>query len=203
MSNEYGFSQEDATQSSGGGFTAKPRGNYEGIVEGAETKKDKNGKVYLKFALKIAFGPRKGGKAFENYLPLSNTVNKFQLARRNSFLRAILLQAGSIPPGAPGGPSASVLNGALVGFQLEHEFQNVPGEDYSITTSKSAKSAWVQDGWEERLNEKGELVKAKNGSTIPEPIKPRETVVFYQLSDDFEGLVDDTASDEADTEGWG
>ena len=159
-------------------------------------KKDKSGKLYLKFGIKISHGKMKNGLSFENYLPLARDVNAFQAARRNSFFKAIGLKVGTIPPGAPGGDAVEVLEGTYIDFNLEHEYENVPGEQYSLNTSKSAKSPWVTNGWESKLDDKGNLV------VQGESIAPGESVTFYDISDEFEGLGGSSAG-EPDDEGWG
>lgn len=216
VSNEWAVSEDDLK--GGGGYSAKPRGKYVGEISRATTKKDAKGKLFIKFGAKITRGKFKGGLAFENYLVLSRDTNAYQAARRNSFYKAIALKAGTIPPGAPGGADVSVLNGTVIGFTLEHEFQNVPGYDYtSISTSSSNKQPWKSEGWEKRLNDKGELYLDANDQIIrnedgdPEPIKPREIITFYELDDDFDGLGggdDDggtfgSSDDSADEDGWG
>lgn len=197
MTNEYAVTEDDL-KSSGGGNKAKARGKYTGTISRAVSKKDKNGKVYLGFGLKHEFGKFKGGLSFENYLPLSREVNAFHTARRNSFFKAIALKQGAVPPGAPGGADVSTLDGTFVDFTIEHEFENVPGEQYSLNTSKSAKSAWVQGGWESKLDANGNLV--VDGKTIA----PKETLTFFDISDEFSGLGGDSAQDDsADADGWG
>lgn len=208
--NEWAVSEDDLK--GGGGYSAKPRGQYSGTISKASTKKDAKGKLFIKFGVKIAKGKVKGGLAFENYLVLSRDTNAFQAARRNSFYKAIMLKAGSIPPGAPGGPDVAALDGALVKFTLEHEFQNVPGYEFSsITTSSSAKQPWKQGGWENRLNDKGELYLDGLDNVIVDeetgeasPIKPREVITFYELDDDFEGLAVGGGASAVDGNfGWG
>ena len=195
--NEYAYTEDDA-KGGGGNRTAKARGKYTGTISRPEVKKDKNGKLYLKFGLKHEFGKYKGGLSFENYLPLGRDVNAYQLARRNSFYKAIGLKAGSVPPGAPGGPNVSTLDGTFIDFSLEHEFENVPGEQYSLVSSKSAKSPWITDGWEAKLDIKGRL--AVNEETI----EAKEVVTFYDISDEFEGLGGGSSEDDsADDDSWG
>lgn len=196
MSNEYAVTEDDLA-TSGGARTAKKRGKYTGTISRAEVKKDKNGKVYLKFGVKHEFGQYKGGLSFENYLPLARDVNAFQAARRNSFFKAIALKQGSVPPGAPGGPDVSVLEGTYIDFTIEHEFQDVPGEQYSLNTSKSGKSAWVQGNWESKLDANGNLV--VNGQTVA----PRETITFFDISNEFDGLAGASQANDADEDGWG
>lgn len=190
MTNEYA-----APDSSGGGErSAKPRGTYTAKISRAETKTDKNGLLYVKFGLSIITGKLAKQLAFENYLPLSAKANKFQVARRNSLFRAIGLDAGAIPPGAPGGPDVSVLNGTIVDFALEHTYEDVPGEDYALNTSKWNKSSWVTDGWEARLDANGNIPAGKDGTKAtdedgePSPVKPSESITFYNMSDLFEGI---------------
>ena len=204
MSNEYAATKEDL-EGGGGGNKAKPRGKYTGAISRAKVAKDKNGKLYIGFGLSITHGSHKKQLAFENYLPLSSTANAYQKARRDSLYRALGLSAGEVPPGAPGGPDISVLEGVVVDFSIEHEFEDVPGEDCRITTSKSKKQPWNTDGWEKKLDANGNLV--VDGETI----EPKEVVTFFEISDDFEGLSEpgsgssDSGSDAADDDedSWG
>lgn len=215
--NEYAPSKEDL-ESGGGGNSAKPRGTYTGALSRTKSKKDKNGRVYLGFGISLTKGKLKKQLVFENYLPLSNQAAKFQVSRRNSFFRAIGLDQGTIPPGAPGGPDASILDGTIVDFTLEHTYENVPGQDYDVTTSKWGKSQWVTEDWESCLDDKGRLVRTPDGKVIkgedgePEPIEPRESITFYNMSDDFDGVGSEaesapgdgfTPDDSADDEDWG
>lgn len=200
--NEWAVTDEDL-EGGGGAGSAKPRGTYTATISRAETSKDKNGLLFLKFGLSIT-APAKFKKqlSFDNYLVLSPKANKYQLARRNSLYQALGLGKGSIPPGAPGGPDVSVLNGVSVDFQLEHEFEDVPGEDWTITSSKSPKQPWNKDGWAKKVDENGNLV------VDGEKIKPGEIVTFYSVSDDFEGLSDGSSaasgsSESADDDSWG
>lgn len=179
MSDEYGYTEED-TQ--GGGQrkqTLKPIGRYTAVIEKAEAKADKNGKLYLKWWNRIAFGPHKGQVAFEGYLPLSRDVNAYQLARRNSFAKATGQKAGEALVGTPNGKPADVLNGTYVDFTIQHEFQNVPGEQYSVTTGSKA----FKEKYGDKINAAGNLV--VNGVEI-EPTA--EVVTFYEVSDEFEGI---------------
>ncbi len=190
--NEYAPTKDDLEGGNGGG--AKPRGKYTGIISRTKSKKDKNGLVNLGFGLSILKGKLKKQLAFEDYLVLSSKGTKFAIARRNSFYRSIGLDEGTIPPGAPGGPDASILDGTVVDFTLEHRYENVPGEEHDIDTSSWNKSRWVTEGWEDRLDDKGRLVRDGSNELIlgedgePEPIEPRESLTFYSLSDDFDGL---------------
>lgn len=218
--NEYAPSKEDLE--GGGERSAKPRGKYTAKISRSIQKPDRKGNLSLRFGLAISKGKFKTQLLFENYLPLTgdlNKVNKFQRARRNSFFKAIGLNPGEIPPGAPGGPKPEVLDGTIVDINVEHEYENVPGEDYSITTSPASnkKSRWVDEGWEARLNEKGQLVRDGSDNIIlgddgePEPISPRETLTWYDVSNDFTGVGGDTGSESSssegdaasDTDGWG
>lgn len=223
--NEYAATKEDLATNTGG--KAKPIGTYttriskakaatRGSKEGA-----KDGALRLTFWLEVIKGSFKKQIIFENYLALSRNVdtpgiNKFTVFRRNSFLKAIGSQEGEIPPGAPGGPDASVLNGTIVDISIEHEFQNVPGEEYSIVTSKSEKSRWATDGWAKRVNADGHLFLDASDNVIcgdngePEPIAPRESLLWYSMSDDFDGVGDPEGFDDnggsaesADEDGWG
>jgi hypothetical protein len=202
--------------------TAKPRGTYTAVISRARSKKDKNGLPNLGFGLSILNGKLKKQLLFENYLVLSSKGNKFALARRNSFYKAIGITEGTIPPGAPGGPDASVLDGTVVDIALEHVYENVPGEDFAVSTSSWAKSRWVTEGWKSCIDESGILTKTPSGGVItghngePEPIYPKESITFYNISDDFEGLgshlyhlgetsknSDSTWAPETEDEEWG
>lgn len=203
--NEYAVEEDDLK--GGGNSTAKPRGKYTGTISKAVSKADKNKKVYIGFGIKILLGKFKNGLLFENYLPLARDVNKFQLARRNSFYKAIGLKAGAVPYGAPGGPAIELLDGTIIDVQVEHVFENVPGQDYSLTTSKSPKSQWVLEGWEDGLDDKGRLVKSPGGTPFDAPISPKEALTFYNISDEFDGVGDPDAAPEdagsADEDSWG
>jgi len=204
--NEYGYTDEDS-ENKGGGSTALPRDKYTGTISRAKGKKSTKGKAFLGFGISITHGKYKKVLAFENYLPLSRNENAFQVARRNSFLQAIGLPAGTVPPGAPGGKDASILDGTYIDFNIEHEYEDVPGEEYSLQTSKSAKTNWVKDGWEDCLDDKGRLVKNPKGEVFDEPVAPKAIVTFYAVSDEFAGLgggdVDDPADESADADNWG
>lgn len=208
MSNEYAVTEDDLKGGGGSNDKAKPRGKYTGVIEKAQSKTDKNGKVYLAFQVRINHGKTKNQIIFENYLTLDPKANAFHKARRNSFYQAIGLKAGSIPYGVPGGPSVELLNGTIVDVNLEHRFEQVPGEDYNIVTSKSSKSPWVTNGWAKGLDEEGNLVRSPGGTVYDAPVKPREETTFYALSDEFEGVgpaQDDAPVDEpvADEDDWG
>lgn len=194
--NEWAVTDEDL-EGGGGKFPAKPRGTYTVKILKAETKTDKNNLLFLKLDTQIIRGAEKDGRIFDNYLVLSNKGNAFQRARRNSLYKALGLEKGSLPPGVPGGPDASTLVGTIVDVQVEHEFENIPGEQYSLTTSKSKNQPWKTGNWESKLNADGHLV------VDGEAIKPSESVTFYDLSDDFVGLGADTDDDSADDGGWG
>ena len=180
MSDEYGYTEEDTQASSGPRKnTPKPIGRYTAIIEKAESKTDKNGKLYLKWWNRIAFGPHKNQIAFEGYLPLSRDVNAYQLARRNSFAKATGQKPGEALVGTPAGAAADSLNGTYVDFTIQHEFQNVPGEQYSVTTGSKA----FKEKFGEKINAAGNLV--VDGVEI-EP--SGEFVTFYEVSDEFEGI---------------
>lgn len=208
MSSEYAVTKEDVSGNGGGGNSAKPRGKYTGAISKAISKKDKNGKFYLGFGISITKGKYKKGLIFENYLSLDPKANKYSIARRNSFYTAITLEAGQIPYGVPEGPKVEALNGTIVDVTIEHRFEDVPGEQYDIVTSRSKKMAWHTDGWDDCLDDKGRLFKNSQGEVFDEPIAPREEVTFYALSDDFEGVggaVDEAPAedDSADDDSWG
>lgn len=193
--NEYAVTEDDLK--GGGGSSAKPRGKYTGVISKAESKTDKNKKAYLGFGISITHGKYKKGLIFENYLPLARDVNKYQAARRGSFYKAISLTPGTIPYGAPGGPAAALLNGTYVDVNLEHTFEQVPGEEYAITTSKSKKSRWVEEGWEACLDDKGNLVRNPGGDAFDAPVAPKEIPTFYEVSDEFAGVGDPDAAPDA------
>lgn len=206
--NEYAVTEEDLK--GGGGNAAKPRGKYTGQIVKAESKKDKNNKIYLALQVKISHGKRKNGVIFDNYIPLGADANGFQKARRNSLYKALGLKAGAIPHGVPGGPAVELLVGTYVDVNLEHEFEQVPGEQYALQTSKSSKSTWKTDNWEKGLDDKGNLVRSPGGTEFDAPITPKEFPTFYELSDEFEGIGDPSgasaapAEDEsADDDDWG
>lgn len=210
MTNEYAVTEDDLK--GGGNASAKPRGKYTGEISKAESKKDKNQKIYLGFGVKITLGKYKNGLIFENYLTLDPKANGYATARRRSFYKAINLKPGAIPygvpsiNGGPAGPAVELLNGTIVDVQVEHRFENVPGEDYALVTSKSSKSRWVTEGWEKGLDDKGRLVRSPGGTEYDAPISPKEEVTFYDLSDEFEGVgggVPDDAPDESADEDWG
>ncbi|AXC37927.1 hypothetical protein SEA_JACKO_69 [Microbacterium phage Jacko] len=203
---EYAVTKEDVQGGGGGG--AKPRGKYSIRIEKAESKKDKNNKIYLSLQGRITHGKRKNGVIFDNYLPLGADANAFQKARRNSLYRALGLKEGEFPPGTPKGRPASDLNGTFVDVTLEHEFNEVPGEQYAIQTSKSAKSRWKTEEWEKGLDDKGNLVRSPGGTEYEAPVQPKEFVTFYELSDDFIGIGDpdavaDEPVDDSADEDWG
>ena len=168
MSNEYGV-EDDDLKGGGGGSKAKPTGTYTAVIEDAEAKKDKNGKIYLAWRNRIAFGPNKKQIAFESYFPISREGNKYTVARRNSLVKALGLKPGAMIPGSPGGPDASALDGTYIDFTLEHEYENVPGQDYSVSTRY------------------GKLPDGVSEADVA-GIQPRERVTFYAISDEFEGL---------------
>lgn len=198
MSDEYGYTEED-TQAGSTQRENKPKpiGRYTAVIEKAEVKTDKNGKLYLKWWNRIAFGPHKNQIAFEGYLPLSRDVNAYQLARRNSFAKATGQQPGQPLVGTPTGAPASNLNGTYVDFTIQHQFENVPGEQYPVTTGSKA----FKEKYGEKINTEGNLV--IDGVEI----KPTaEVVTFYEVSDEFEGLgatSDGFVPDAVPEEVWG
>lgn len=204
--NEYAVTEDDLK--GGGGGSANPRGTYTVEISKAKAKKDSKNKAFIGFGGSIILGKFKKQLVFENYLPLAKDVNAFQLARRNSFYKAIGLKAGALPYGAPvkGAPPVEALNGTVVDVTVEHEYREVPGEDYALQTSKSAKSNWVKDGWEDCLDDKGRLVRSPGGTQFDAPISPKEVVTFYNLSDEFDGVgggTDDAPEDDGPDEDWG
>lgn len=192
--------QEDDLKGGGGGNGAKPRGTYTGVIEKAEAKKDKNQKIYLALQIRITHGPRKNGVIFDNYVLLAESTNKFQTLRRNSLYKALGYKAKQVPHGTPNGKPASELVGTHVDITLEHEYENVPDEKYSLTTSKSKKSRWVIEDWESGLDDRGFLAKSpdgevytstdEEGNVIEAAIEPSEHPTFYALSDEFAGIGD-------------
>lgn len=191
MTNEYAVTDDDLK--GGGNRSAKPRGKYTGQISKAVSKLDTNKKPYLGFGVKITHGKFKNGLIFENYLTLNPAANAYQKARRNSFYKAIGLQAGAVPYGAPGGPAVGLLDGTYVDVTIEHRFEQVPGEEYAITTSKSAKQRWLDEGWDKCVNDKGQLYKNPGGDVFDAPVDPKEEVTFYEISDEFAGVGDPDA----------
>lgn len=175
---DYDYDEKDIE--GGGGGSLIPVGDYTVLVEKAKVKNDKNGKPSIRFQAVIMFGSQKKRKVFENYLPLAKLTEGKGAGslhpRTKSFLRAIGYKGG-IPIGAPGGADISNLEGTYLDVRVEHEYQNVPGHKYAIVT------------WQKEFKEL---------SADPEQplrgIKPRESLGFYSVSDEFEGVganVDD------------
>lgn len=185
--NEYGYTSEDA-KGGGGGGKAKPANVYETVIEDASIEKDKNGKLYVKAKLRISSGPLKKQVLFENYLPLSKLGSKFQVARRNSFVKALGLKEGASIPGTPGAPDVSTINGTTVDIQSELEYENVPGQEYSVTTRR------------------GKLPDDVTEADIA-GIQPREALTWYNLSDGFDGIGGESGgsgdSGSSDEDSWG
>jgi hypothetical protein len=186
--NEYAVTEDDLK--GGGGGDVKPRATYTGVIEKAESKLDKNKKIYLALQIRISHGGRKNGVIFDNYIPLGADANAFQKARRNSLYKALGLKAGAIPYGVPGGPDVSGLIGTYVDLTLEHEYEKVPNEQYSLQTSKSKKSRWVVEDWESGLDDRGYLAKSPDGEEYEAAIQPSEYPTFYALSNEFAGVGD-------------
>lgn len=186
---EYLVSEDDL-KGGGGGDKAKPRGKYTGQISRAKSKDDKNGKICLQFGISITHGKHKKQLLFENYLTLDPKANKFALGRRNSFYKAIDLKTGQLPYGVSDQRPASDLDGTYVDVTVEHEYEQVPGEEHSLVTSNWSKSRWVEEGWENGLDEDGNLVRSPGGTEYDAPIKPRESLTFYAMSDEFAGVGD-------------
>lgn len=185
---EYAVTEDNLK--GGGGGDVKPRATYTGVIEKAESKLDKNKKIYLALQIRITHGGRKNGVIFDNYVLLASSTNKFQTARRDSLYRALGYKPGQIAHGTPKGPDASELVGTYVDLTLEHEYEKVPNEQYSVQTSKSAKSRWVIEGWEDGLDDRGYLAKSPDGEEYEAAIKPSEYPTFYAMSDEFAGVGD-------------
>lgn len=185
--NEYLVSDDDL-KGGGGGDKAKPRGKYTGQISQAKSKLDKNGKICLQFGISITHGKYKKQLLFENYLSLDPKANKFTVSRRNSFYKAIDLKTGQLPYGVSDERPASDLNGTYVDVTVEHEYEQIPGEEHSIVTSNWSGSRWKQEGWENGLDEDGNLVRSPGGTEYDAPIKPRESLTFYAMSDEFAGV---------------
>lgn len=182
MSDEYGVDESDLKQGGGSSNKAKPTGTYTATIEKAEVKKDKNGKLYAKWWNRILLGSHKKQIIFEGYLPLSREGNAYNLARRNSLVKALGLKEGAKIPGTPGADDISVINGTIIDVNLEHEYEGVPGQQYNVATRNNGK---FPDG-----------VSAAD----VEGIAPSERATFYALSDSYDGLGG--AADE-DEEKWG
>lgn len=181
MTDEYGVAEGDLKQGGGSSNKAKPTGTYTVTIEKAEVKKDKNGKLYAKWWNRVLLGQHKKQIIFEGYLPLSREGNAYNLARRNSFIKALGLKEGAKIPGTPGADDISVINGTIVDVNLEHEYENVPGQQYSVTTRNNGK--------------------LPDGVTMAdvEGIAPSERATFYALSDEYDGLGGSDSSEEE----WG
>lgn len=211
MTNPYAVTEDDLKGGGGGSHEAKPRGLYTGQIAEAKAKNDSKGKPCIQFRIKITHGKRKGGLLFENWLSLNPEANGFATARRRSFYKAIGLQAGAIPYGAPieGAPAVELLNGTYVDVQLEHRFEQVPGQDYNIVTSKSSKQRWLEEGWDKCVNEQGQLVKDPFGNVFDAPVDPKEELTFYNISDEFAGVgdpdavLDEPVADDEPLADWG
>lgn len=180
--NEWGVDEDDLK---GGTGAAKPPRSYTVKIKEAAVESDKNQRPYIKFIGEILFGSEKGGNLYENYLPLGRektgkNAGKVN-ARTASFLKAIGHKQG-VPPGAPGGPDISTLNGTIVDVKNENEYQDVPDEEYPVRT------------WEKRFKE-------VQASGRLQGIKPRDSLGFYSLSDEFDGIGG--TSDDAADESWG
>ncbi|WNM66201.1 hypothetical protein SEA_DEJAVU_69 [Microbacterium Phage DejaVu] len=185
---EYAVTEDNLK--GGGGGDVKPRATYTGVIEKAESKLDKNKKIYLALQIRITHGGRKNGVIFDNYILLAASDNKFQTARRDSLYRALGYKPKQIPHGTPNGPDVSELVGTYVDLSLEHEYEKVPNEKYSLQTSKSKKSRWVIEGWEDGLDDRGYLAKSPDGEEYEAAIKPSEHPTFYAMSDEFAGVGD-------------
>lgn len=166
---EYGVSANDL-KGGGGGNKAKPTKTYTVRIKKAEAKKDKNQKLLLKLDTVIEFGPNKKGHIFDNLLYLSNQENKFKVARRNSFAKALGLKEGARIPGTPGGLPAEALEDTLINVNLEHVYKDVPGQQYDVTTRNGGK---LPDGVTE---------------ADVQGIEPEEIATFYSIADEFEGI---------------
>ena len=181
--NEWAVDEDDLK---GGTGAAKPPRDYTVKISSATVETDKNRRPYYKLVLDIILGSEKGGKLFENYLPLGREKagkNAGQVNKRTaSFLKAVGHKQG-IPWGAPGGPDVSALVGTVVDVRNENKYEDVPGEQYPVST------------WEKRFKE-------VQASGVLEGIKPRDDLGFYSLSDEFEGVGGGSAYDAAD-ESWG
>ena len=98
----------------GGTGAAKPPRTYTTQIESAAVEKDKNQRPYIKLVLNITHGTEKGGKLWDNYLPLGRDKSGKNAgkvnARTASFLKAIGHKQG-VPPGA--GPQHAALDVAM------------------------------------------------------------------------------------------
>ena len=186
---EYAVTEENL-KGGGGGSDVKPRDTYTGVIEKAESKKDKNNKIYLALQIRITHGGRKNGVIFDNYILLAASENKFQTMRRDSLYKALGYKPQQIPHGTPNGKPASDLVGTYVNLSLEHVFEKFPGGQWSLTTSKSKKSRWVIEDWESGLDDRGYLAKSPDGEEYEAAIKPSEHPTFYAMSDEFAGVGD-------------
>lgn len=179
--NEYAVTEDDLA--GGGDFVARPIGDYDAVIIAAESKVGKTAQKIPYLALKflVTRGKNKGQKFVDNYLPLKKTLRKsgkhegkMMLDYRTSrFFSAIGLEPGQVPPGAPGGPEAETLVGTAVAFRNEHEYQDVPDEQYPIRTATGQYNKPFKDA-----QARGAL----------EGIKPQDNIASYSISDDFAGI---------------
>lgn len=179
--NEYAVTEDDLA--GGGDYKARPIADYDGVIIAAESKIGKTAEKipYLALRILITHGKLKGELFFENYLPLKKKLRKtgknagksmldFRTAR---FFQAISLEPGQVPPGAPGGPDAETLVGTAISFRNEHEYQDVPDEQYAIRTGTGEYNKAFLDA-----QARGAL----------EGIKPQDNIASYSISDDFAGI---------------
>ena len=195
--NDYDFNEDDLKPSQGGGDTPVPKGQFEFIIEKPSVATDSNGKKYLKLALRIPKGRPNGNRVvFENYLELAKGATGKLNPKTSSFFRAIGLKPGQRPPGAPGGPDVSVLDGVPVQNTIDHQY-STPEEDakgYPIRVQEwEAKSAKAKNHELAKrfFADKDAVAKAKVEAVTS----------WYEMSDDYEGLPDGSAP--ADDEQWG
>lgn len=167
---DYDYDEKDLE--GGGGGSLIPVNDYTVLVERAKVKTDKNGKPAIQFQAAIMFGSQKKRKVFENYLPLAKLTEGKSAGqlhmRTKSFLKAIGHKGGP-PVGAPGGRPIEDLEGTYLDVRVEHEYQNVPGQQYAVQT-------WQKD------------FKDLETSGALRGIKAREALGFYSVSDEFSGL---------------
>lgn len=194
MSNdEYGFTEEDlveAAKKSGG--SAIPEGEYEFAIEKAEVKTGKAG-PYLKFRLRVQGGPQNNRIVFESYLGLKKKADGTLPKKTASFYRAIGLRPGHLPPGVPGGPDVSALEGVPIKNTVTHEY----------TTEKIG-----DNGYPERVlswSKEGKAFAESKGGKEKIPADKIEAIpgvgFSYSMADSFESLND--GADAAADEQWG
>lgn len=195
MTDEYDLNEDDLKPSQGGGNTPFPKGKAEFIIEKPSVDIDTNGKKYLKLALRVPEGRPNGKRVvFENYIGLAKGDNGKLNPKAASFLRAIGIKPGQRPPGVPGGPDVSVLDGVPIQNTVDHQYDTPEMSDkgYPIRVQE-----WEAKSAKARNHELAKKFFADKDAVAK--AKVEAVTSWYEMSDDFEGLNDGAA----DEEQWG